>query len=144
MRRFWVLAGCLSIGVAVFYRPAAAFAAPTAVVAIVGECLPLENDCATLDTNFVVSSVQLSVNPAGVWTTTCAGTTAFRPTRATTCKGETLNGANGDIDPQFASELILAATGAEPVVYTDDWAETITPSGHVTMTSKFNVNEIGN
>lgn len=144
MRRFSALVWCLSIGVAVLYGPAAAFAAPNPVVATFGVCEPLENDCATLDPNFIATSARVAVNPAGVWTSTCTGTTTFKPTTATKCKGEILNGATGDTDPQFACELVLAGTGGEPVVFTDDWVETVTPSGRVTMTCTFNPHETGN
>jgi hypothetical protein len=144
MRRFRVLAWSLSIGAAVFYGPAAAFATPTRVVAVGAQCRTLESDCATPDPSFAVTSVQVSVNAAGVWTSTCTGTTTFRPAQATVCKGETLNGASGDSDPQFEAEMALVPNGAEPAHFTDDWSETITPSGQVTMTSKLKVNESGN
>jgi hypothetical protein len=144
MKKFSVLAWCLSIGLAVFCGPGAALAAPTAVVAIAGICEPLENDCVTLDSTFTVNSSKVSVNKAGVWTSTCTGTTTVKPSHATKCNGETLNGGTGDSDPQSACviELIGDSTATGPV-FTDDWSETITPSGHVTMTCKFSPNEKG-
>ena len=144
MKGFLVLAGCLSIGLAVFCRPAAVLAAATPVVAIAGICEPLEHDCATLDKSFLVSSVKVSVNAAGVWTSTCTGTTTVTPTKATKCDGETLNGPAGDTSPQHACELeVVGNGGATGPVFTDDWTETVTPSGHVTMKCNFNPNESG-
>jgi hypothetical protein len=143
MKGFLVLAGCLSIGLAVVCRPAAALAAPKAVVAIVGLCQVLEDDCATTDATFIPDSSRVSVNGAGVWTSTCAGTTTVTPTKATKCVGETLNGTAGDTSPQFACGMELLSGSANGPVFTDDWSETITPSGHVTMTCKFNPNESG-
>jgi hypothetical protein len=133
----------LSIGVAVFYGPAAALAA-IAVVVSAGVCEPLANDCATPDYNFTVTSVQVAVSAAGVWTSSCTGTTTFRPAQATVCKGETLNGASGDSDPEFAAEMALVPNGAAPAHFTDDWSETVTPSGQVTMTCSYKPHETGN
>jgi hypothetical protein len=143
MKGFLVLAGCLSIGLAVVCRPAAALAAPKAVVAIVAECAVLEDDCTTSDNSFDVSSAKVSVNAAGVWTSTCDGKTTHTPTKATKCVGETLNGTAGDTSPQFACGMELVSGTTTGPVFTDDWSETITPSGHVTMTCKFNPNESG-
>ena len=144
MKGFSVLAWCLSIGLAVFCRPATALAAANPVVAIAGICEPLEHDCATLDHTFLVSSAKVSVNAAGVWTSTCTGTTTVTPTKATKCDGETLNGTTGDTSPQFACELLTEGTGGlTGPVFTDDWTETITPSGHVTMKCSFKPNESG-
>src|SRR5260370_14421842 len=133
MKRFSILAWCLSIGLAVFCGPPAALAAPKAVVEIVGGCATLEDDCKTLDLNFTPDSAKVSVTPSGVWTSTCAGTTTVKPTKATKCDGETLNKDTGESDPQFACEIALVKQGGATTVFTDDWSETITPSGHVTM-----------
>ena len=142
MKGFLVLAGCLSIGLAVFCRPATALAAPKAVVVIVGICGVLEDNCTTADSSFVVSSAKVSVNAAGVWTSTCEGKTTHTPTKATKCVGETLNGTAGDTSPQFACGLETeGAGGINGPVFTDDWSETITPSGHVKMTCKFSPKE---
>ena len=144
MKGFLVLAWCLSIGLAVFCRPAAALAAPTAVVAIVAECVVLEDDCTTQDKTFLASSAKVSVNAAGVWTSNCEGKTTVNPKKATKCDGEKLNGTAGDSDPQFACEMFVASTGGTTgPVFTDDWTETITPSGHVTMKCNFNPKETG-
>ena len=144
MKRFSVLAWCLSIGLAVFCRPAAALAAPKAVVLIAGLCAVLEDDCATSDNTFKVSSASVSVNEAGVWTSTCQGKTTVTPTKATKCVGETLNGTAGDTSPQFACALETeGGGGVNGPVFTDDWSETITPSGHVTMKCSFKPNESG-
>ena len=144
MKRFSVLAWCLSIGLAVFCRPAAALAAPKAVVSILGICEVLEDDCTTTDSSFVVSSAKVSVNAAGVWTSTCEGKTTHTPTKATKCDGESLNGTAGDTSPQFACGMALLSDATENgPAFTDDWSETITPSGHVTMKCNFNPSESG-
>jgi hypothetical protein len=39
--------------------------------------------------------------------------------------------------------LVVAGSGAETAVFTDDWSETITPSGGVKMTCKFDPKETG-
>lgn len=144
MKRFSVLAWCLSIGVAVFCGPATALAAPNPVVVILGGCATLEDDCKTLDKTMVPDSAKASVNKAGVWTSTCTGTTTVKPAKATKCDGETLNGGTGESSPQFACAMELLGEGTNNAVFTDDWSETITPSGHVTMKCKFDAKEKGN
>ena len=143
MKGFLILAWCLSIGFAVFCRPAAALAAPTAVVAVEAICVPFEDDCATQDDTFVVSSAKVSINGAGAATSTCQGKTTVKPSKATKCDGETLNGGTGDSDPQFACAMVSNAGGSAIEIFTDDWTETITPSGHVTMKCSFKPNEQG-
>jgi hypothetical protein len=104
----------------------------------------LANDCNSLDATSVPTSDKISVNSAGVWTSTCLGTTGAKPTKATKCDGETLNGSMGDPAPQFACELRLFGDDTETgPVFTDDWSETITPSGNVKMTCKFDPKETG-
>jgi hypothetical protein len=141
MKRFLVLnliCGVL-IGLSALCQTASAVAVNVAVCEFV-----LANDCKSLDTTSTVTSDKISVSSAGVWTSTCLGTTGVKPTRATKCDGETLNGSMGDPVPQFACELLMAGNGAETgPVLTDDWTETITPSGSVKMTCKFDPKETG-
>jgi hypothetical protein len=109
-------------------------------------CNVVEMDCNTHDGGFTVSSSKVSVNTAGVWTSTCLGITTNKPTKATKCDGETSNGSAGDTaSPQFACLLLMQNDGSSTTgpVFTDDWIETITPSGNVKMTCKFDPKETG-
>ena len=137
---------CLLICLSQFARPTEAHAAPMGVSAVVGSCAVVESDCATIDMSLTITSTKTSLSPAGVWTSTCAGITAHKPTKTTKCDGETLSGSSGDTSsPQFACAMEFIgylSVNAGPV-YTDDWTETISPSGKVTIKCTFNPNETG-
>jgi hypothetical protein len=141
MKRFLVLnrIGGVLIGLSALCQTASAAPLNFGVCDFV-----LANDCKSLDTTSSPTSDKISVNSAGVWTSTCLGTTGAKPTRTTKCDGETLNGSMGDTVPQFACELVLLGDDTETgQVFTDDWSETITPSGSVKMTCKFDPKEKG-
>jgi hypothetical protein len=148
MKRFLVLnlICSLLISLSLFGRPTGTLAAPSAVDAVVGECVVLESDCATIDMSLAITSTKTSLSAAGVWTSTCTGTTINKPTKTTKCDGERLSGSGGDTpSPQFACAMEFIgylSVNAGPV-YTDDWTETISPSGIVKMTCKFDPNETG-
>ena len=134
------------ISLSLFGRPTGALAAPMGVSAVVGSCAVLENDCATIDMSLAITSTKTALSAAGVWTSTCTGTTINKPSKTTKCNGETLSGSGGDTpSPQFACAMEFIgflAVNAGPV-YTDDWTETISPSGNVKMTCKFDPKETG-
>jgi hypothetical protein len=140
MKRFSVLVCCLSIGLAVFCRPAPALAQSV----IIGGCgFVLSSDCTSPDNTSLVTSAKISLNAAGVWTSSCSGTTTTPPTKATKCDGEVLNvGTEGA--PTVPCQLSLAQfSGTTGPVLTDDWTETITPSGKIHLVCTFKPNETG-
>jgi hypothetical protein len=135
------LAWVFLLGIFVIYRPISATAQQAAITGS-GTCQFLENDCATLDSTASLSSLNISVNSKGVWTATCRGTTTIKPSKSTRCVGETLNTGTEDA-PINACELQLASGVTTGPVFTDDWNETITPSGKVTLKCSFNPKEKG-
>jgi hypothetical protein len=140
MKRFSVLVCCLSIGMAVFCRPTPA----NAQSAVIGGCgFVLSSDCTSPDNTSLVTSVKVSLNAAGVWTSSCSGTTTTLPTKATKCDGEVLNAATeaAPTDPcSLSLEQFGSTTGP---VLSDDWTETITPSGKIHLVCTFKANETG-
>jgi hypothetical protein len=141
MKRFSVLVCCLSIGLAAFCRPTPALAQPV----IIGGCgFVLSSDCTSPDNTSLVKSVKVSVNAAGVWTSDCTGTTTTTPTKATKCDGETLNANSTEASPADPCQLSLAQFNSTTgPVLSDDWTETVTPSGNIHLVCKFDPNEKG-
>jgi hypothetical protein len=140
-----ILRSCLLAGALWFYGPAGALAqtptpTPTATptptptageAAITGTCAVLDSTCVNSDSAFVPTSVKVSITKT-VTTATCVGTTTALPTKATKCDGEILGGASGETAPLQPCTILLGATSA-PI---DDWTETITKTGKVTLTCK--------
>jgi hypothetical protein len=129
MKRFSILVCCLSIGLAVFCRPTPA----NAQSAVIGGCgFVLSSDCTSPDKTSLAKSVKISLNAAGVWTSDCSGTTTTTPTTATKCDGETLNANSTEVSPADPCSMALEQFGGTTgPVLSDDWTETITPSGKV-------------
>jgi hypothetical protein len=93
MKRFLVL----NLICAVLIGLSALCQTASAVALNLAECeFVLANDCKSVDETSTVTSDKISVSSAGVWTSTCLGTTGVKPTKATKCDGETLNGSMGD------------------------------------------------
>jgi hypothetical protein len=106
-------------------------------------CHLLQDNCLSLDNLAVISSTSISRNSAGVWTATCTGTTSIKPLKPTKCEGEMLN-TGTEASPVNACAMQLSGDGTfVGPVSTDDWTETISPSGAVKMTCKLNPKETG-
>jgi hypothetical protein len=134
------LGSCLLAGAFWFYGSASALAqtptptptpGSTAETAVTGTCAVLDNTCAASDTTFVPTSVKVSVTKT-ITTATCLGTTTALPAKTTKCNGETLGGASGETAPLQPCTILLGTTSAA----IDDWTETITKTGKVTLTCK--------
>jgi hypothetical protein len=121
-----LLAGALWIS-GVTGAPAQTAPGPAATVT----CAVLDNTCGASDTTFVPTSVKVSVL-AGVTTATCAGSTTNKPAKVTKCNGETLGGTGGETTPTQPCVITLGTTAAS----IDDWTESISPSGKVTLMCK--------
>jgi hypothetical protein len=107
-------------------------------------CEPFLNDCQTPDTGFTPVSMRLSrsiVN--GTWSSSCNGITTNLPTSAIKCDGEKLNGPNGEnqYPPSPCVILLSGPPGLQPEALTDDWVETVSLKGVVTITCNYNPNE---
>lgn len=141
MKRFSVLVCCLSIGLAAFCRPTPALAQSV----IIGGCgFVLSSDCTSPDNTSVVTSAKIALNAAGVWTSSCTGTTTTPPTKTTKCDGETLNAAGTEGAPTVPCQLSLAQfSSTTGPVLSDDWTETITPAGKIHLVCKLDPNEKG-
>ena len=145
MKRFLLLnlmCGAL-IGVSALCQTASA--APTPVTIILGGCgFVVASDCVSPDTLSKVTSDKISLSSAGVWTASCTGTTTTAPTKATKCDGETLNASGTEgtpVDPcEMQLEQFSSTTGP---IFTDDWTETITPTGKIHLICKFSATETG-
>ena len=141
MKRFSMLALFLAMGLGMFCRPAPALAQSV----VIGGCgFVLSSDCTSPDKTSVVTSVKIALNAAGVWTSTCSGTTTTAPAKATKCDGETLNANSTEGSPADPCQMSLAQfSGTTGPVSSDDWTETITPSGKINLVCKFDPSEKG-
>jgi hypothetical protein len=113
----------------IVHAPARALAVAAPGTTATGTCAVLDNTCAATDATFVPTSIKLSVSGSGVVSLTCLGTTTAKPTKTTKCDGEKLGGANGETAPTQPCAMTLGVNA----VSTDDWTETITKSGNVTL-----------
>ena len=124
MRKLSTLGLCLLAALFALYRPVSVLAQ-----AVTGTCgVVLASDCVTPDTTFVPTAARVSVS-AGVTTVQCLGTTTKIPLAATKCDGERVNGKTGDTAPTHPCSITLGSTSA----HVDDWYETISTSGSVTL-----------
>jgi hypothetical protein len=128
----YTLGGGLIIGLFVLGRPINGFAVTPPGPSTNGSCVALDNTRATIDNTFAPAATSASVK-AGVTTTSCSGTTTKLPTKAVKCNGETLGGAGGETAPTQACVMTLGGASKS----TDDWTETISTKGKVTLTCKF-------
>ena len=126
----WVLTlvgGLLTlIGMAICSAPARAQALPGTTATVT--CAVLDSTCGATDITFVPNSIKMSVNKRGVVSMTCTGTTTAPPAKKTTCDGESLGGPN-EGNPNQPCALTLGTKA----VTTDDWMETISKGGAVTL-----------
>jgi hypothetical protein len=124
MRKFSTLGLCLLAALFALYRPV-----PALAQAVTGTCgVVLASDCFSPDTTFIPTAARVSVS-AGVTTVQCVGTTTTLPATATKCDGERVNGKTGDTAPTHPCSITLGSTSA----HVDDWYETISTSGSVTL-----------
>jgi hypothetical protein len=128
----YAMGGSLIIGLFVLAAPNHAFAAAPPGPSTTGLCVALDDTCAAIDSNFKPTAASASVKGA-VTSTTCSGTTTKLPTKALKCDGETLGGASGETAPTQACVMTLGGTSQS----TDDWSETISTKGKVTLVCKF-------
>jgi hypothetical protein len=131
MKSVSIFGSCLLVGALWLYGPASALAVVIPGTGITGTCAVLDNTCAASDATFVPTSVKVSA-AGSVTTATCSGTTTNKPTKKVKCDGETLGGSSGETTPTQPCEIMLGTTAAT----IDDWTETISTSGKVTLTCK--------
>jgi hypothetical protein len=135
MKPTLILRSCLLAGAFWFYGLAGALAQVLPGPAGTGTCAVLDSTCAAADAAFVPTSVKISASH-GVTTLTCAGTTTTAlPTKTTKCDGETLGSAGGGTETAPSQGCVITL-GATALPATDDWTETITKTGKVTLTCK--------
>jgi hypothetical protein len=103
----------------------------TGETAVTGTCAVLDNTCGAVDATFVPTSVKVTMTKT-VTTATCSGTTTIPPSKNTKCDGETLGGSSGETAPTQPCTILLGTTSAA----IDDWTETITKTGKVTLICK--------
>ena len=128
-----ILQSCLLGGAFLFYSPAGIMAQVLPGPAATGTCAVLDSTCAAADPAFVPTSVKISVSH-GVTTLACAGTTTTNlPAKTTKCNGETLGLAGGGTE-SAPSQGCVITLGTSALPATDDWTETITKTGRVTLT----------
>jgi hypothetical protein len=111
---------------------------------LTGICEPFLADCQTPDIKFTPTKITLARSVVnGTWNSSCKGTTNSLPARTVVCSGEQLDGANGENPnpPNPCVILLSGPSGLEPEAVTDDWLETVTPQGVVTVTCSYNPNE---
>jgi hypothetical protein len=116
--------------------------AQEAAITTSATCEFLEDDCATVDSTAALNSLTISVNSKGVWKATCHGTTTVKPSTSTHCVGEKLNTGTERV-PINACGLEVSSGVTTGPVFTDDWNESITPAGKVTLICTFNPREKG-
>jgi hypothetical protein len=112
-------------------RPMTANAAAPGV-SVTGLCVALDKTCGAVDNTFAPTSVRVS-NSGRVVTALCVGATNTRPTKTTRCDGEALGGTSGEITPTQPCAMTLGGT----TFSTDDWSETITAAGRVSLACRF-------
>jgi hypothetical protein len=135
MKAASILRSCLLAGAFWLYGSAGALAQVLPGPVGTGTCAVLDSTCAAADSAFVPTSVKVSVSH-GVTTLACSGTTTTAlPTKTTKCDGQTLGLANGGTE-NAPSQGCVITLGATVSPATDDWTETITKNGRVTLTCK--------
>ena len=99
-----------------------------------GTCGVLTNGCAVADKTFSPTSIKISVLK-DVTTLTCTGTTTVLPTKLIKCDGEALSTSGGGTESNPSQGCVITL-GTTPLSPTDDWSETITKAGKVTLICK--------
>jgi hypothetical protein len=111
---------------------------------VTGICEPFISDCQTPDVGFTPTSMKLNRSIIkGTWNSSCGGMTTTLPTSPIKCSGETLNRGNGEnqFPPSPCVILLSGPSGLQPEALTDNWIETVSLKGLVTITCSYNPNE---